>query len=304
MSYFDVELNLLDGLSVDSGGVGSVNQLRLDSLYINGETTDMITAISIRFDGAISYHVGQFHPTLNRTVYPIKYTNPHSTSDIEHLWLTVQSVPEITSQGIDQKLIFRTFKFPDDLPINYQPQIDLLSGGVSELTKNYNSLNLWKVGADERLELLKQRQDNFAEWLNTHDTKINDALVLHEIQELWSQAFTDELIRLDEEIRRVRDEVPLITHRRFTLVSDKWNPNDEIPNYPFAADIIFPLDGNNFPYSQFSTDVKFDADVFVFADEAIIATVSREIDNMGIRIYAKAIPRGTLTGEVEFILRK
>ena len=127
MSYFDVELNVLDGLSVDSGGVGSLNRLWLDKIVINGDTTNMITAVITRFNSTVQYLTGVYDAQDMSTSYGVSYNNPRVSTDTEFVWLTVQTPAEIASQGLDDTLIFRRFKFPDDLPINYQPQLDGLN---------------------------------------------------------------------------------------------------------------------------------------------------------------------------------
>jgi len=108
---------MLDGLSVDSGGVGSLNRLWLNKVVLNGDTTDMVTAVLTGFDGSVKYLTGNFAAADLSTSYNFSYHDPQLQTDTQYLWLTVQTPAEIQSDGIDDAAIFRRFKFPDDLPI-------------------------------------------------------------------------------------------------------------------------------------------------------------------------------------------
>lgn len=146
MAYFDVELNMLDGLSVDSGGTGSLNRLWLDKVVLNGDTRNMVTAVITHFAGTVTYAQGAFNANNMNTSYQVEYHNPALPTDTEYLYLTVQTADDIKSNGLDEKLIFRRFKFPDDLPVNYQPQIDDLDVRVTDTEIGVDNL---ETGVEE-----------------------------------------------------------------------------------------------------------------------------------------------------------
>ncbi|GHU53501.1 hypothetical protein FACS1894132_05810 [Clostridia bacterium] len=131
MAYFDLELNMLDGLSVDAGGVGSNNRLYLDRIILNGDTNDMVTFCELDSNGNLkTVKRGTYDGTVMRTTYV--FTVPAIKPPLmvyPTAFLTAQPVNEMNTflnkmTGWDKTLVFKTFKFPDDLPINYQPQID------------------------------------------------------------------------------------------------------------------------------------------------------------------------------------
>jgi len=139
LAYFDVDLNLLDGLSVDSGGVGSLNRLWLTKVVLNGDCTDMVTAVLIGFDGSKKYLTGNFDEKDLSTSYSFSYHDPQVPADTQYLYLTVQTPAEIQSDGLDDTAIFRRFKFPDDLPI--------VCGGGGQLAGNKHEIVTFN-GAD------------------------------------------------------------------------------------------------------------------------------------------------------------
>ena len=132
MAYFDVDLNMLDGLSVDSGGDGSLNRLWLNKVVLNGNCTDMVTAVLTGFDGSVKYLTGNFDTADLSTSYAFSYHDPQQKTDTQYLYLTVQTPAEIQSDGLDDTTIFRRFKFPDDLPI--------VCGGGGQLAGNKHEI--------------------------------------------------------------------------------------------------------------------------------------------------------------------
>jgi flagellar biosynthesis chaperone FliJ len=146
----------------------------------------MITAVVKRFNGNISYLTGTFNEADLSTSYAINYHNPRQQTDTEFVYLTVQTPAEIQADGLDNSLIFRQFKFPDDLPIDYQPQIDELENRIddaeeiladhenriddaeSDIQNHENRLN----SAENRLDTAENTIENHAEKIENNAKKI------------------------------------------------------------------------------------------------------------------------------------
>ena len=163
MAYFDINLNMIDGISCDSVGIGSVNRLGLTELVLNGDTRGDITAVVTRFNGSIAYLTGVYNSADMSTSYVLSYHRPRWDVDTKFMWLTVQTPAEIERDGIDNKLIFRRFVFPDDLPVDFQPQIDSIVDEIEGIKRKDELFKVFPHSVLQDLEAFKSTYNKIKE---------------------------------------------------------------------------------------------------------------------------------------------